>query len=145
MTFAAVVAVYEGLAAAHPPLRTEGIKTPEQHGPARPASLVDGRAVAERGVGVAVGGRAARAAGIGPRRAVRRHAGTAQNHPIDRVTCRLHGRYRVPGLREGSELRSELGRRGESRDNMCLDRVQTRAGGQEGQAASHAVPDRLMS
>ena len=55
--------------------------------------------------------------------------------------------YRASGRGRGIVgARSE---RGEERDSMCLDGVQLRAGGQEGlnceQAASHVVPDKLLS
>ena len=54
------------------------------------------------------------------------------------VTWLLQGAGPPGGVGAGSDG-------GEARDNMCLDMVQTRAGGQEGQncdqAASHAVPD----
>ena len=68
------LAVAEGVELAHVPARAAALGHSEQHEMGTKLLLVDGRAVAERGVGVAGGGRATRAARAGPRGAVRLHA-----------------------------------------------------------------------
>ena len=69
------LAVVEGGALAHLPARAAALLGhPEQQQVATTRLLVDGRAVAERGPGVAGGGPAAWAARAGPRGAVRLHA-----------------------------------------------------------------------
>eukprot|EP01043_Picozoa_sp_COSAG02_P019312 COSAG02_NODE_925_length_15858_cov_4.267276_5_plen_87_part_00 len=71
--------------------------------------LVDGRAVAERGVDVAGGGRAARAARAGPRGAVRLHA---REDPAQSVCMAAAERVAVGVVRSLRATRAQCAQRG---------------------------------